>query len=652
VKIEFDVALPPRQVWDVIADTQHVNEIFYKTPAVQLLSTDGQVARLRGTYGFIGPEYDEYPWEFEVPNRFHLVRKFTRGVLKLNDVQARLTETADGTHVEYTNAIETSRSPLAAIVRVGFRWQVRKALARLKEFVVGLVPDQAIEWPPANPYASVTIARAEPFVASLRRDHPGQGTAIDQLVGYVATAPDHDVGRMRPYELADKWSLARDEALELFLQATRAGLLQLSWDILCPSCENPSTAVTRLADLPQGESHCPACDIDFGTSFDESVEATFSPSPGVREVSQGVYCFGSPQHTPNWLAQFVVEPGDERVLETELSVGRYRVQAAGVDGRALLEVVDDDDDELAVKLTSDDGARPEIGCERPRLGAGKVRIRVANDDERARRVQLVHRRLASSAVLAPDITSLGTFRDLFTDDVLAPGQSLQVGRTVILFTDLVGSTAMYERVGDATAYSLVRRHFEIMEKAIADHGGRIVKTIGDAVMASFPRALDAVLAGWDGIVGVRAMAEQDRTAPELALKVGVHVGPCLAVEANQASDYFGRTVNIAARVQGLAGADEIVLSNEVRESAGVAAWVEAVTTQGADAREDSKPIKGVAGEIEVLRVKLRDGPATVEMQAAADPDDVDPERTMDDRGPRAPQTEADRAPPPEETLVD
>ena len=99
--------------------------------------------------------------------------------------------------------------------------------------------------------------------------------------------------------------------------------------------------------------------------------------------------------------------------------------------------------------------------------------------------------------LGLELLHVQPFRELFADHVLPPGESLQVKRVAFLFTDLLGSTAMYARKGDPRAFGLVREHFEVLFQAAERHRGITVKTIGDAVMASFMTSLDALRAAID-----------------------------------------------------------------------------------------------------------------------------------------------------------
>ncbi|MGE5707978.1 MAG: adenylate/guanylate cyclase domain-containing protein, partial [Bacteroidota bacterium] len=192
------------------------------------------------------------------------------------------------------------------------------------------------------------------------------------------------------------------------------------------------------------------------------------------------------------------------------------------------------------------------------------------------------------------------FRELFRAETIAPGGSFSLRTLTILFTDLKGSTALYERVGDLAAYRLVREHFKILEEAVAAGGGAIVKTIGDAIMATFPHPRQAVgtisrmhhrLDEWN-----RANGDED-----LTLKVGLHEGPCIAVNSNDKVDFFGQTVNLAARIQGLAGSRETYLSESVLAREGVQ---ETLGREGFELHPETAHLKGISEEVRVVRATL------------------------------------------------
>lgn len=146
--------------------------------------------------------------------------------------------------------------------------------------------------------------------------------------------------------------------------------------------------------------------------------------------------------------------------------------------------------------------------------------------------------------------------------------------------------------------AIVRQNLsdERLQEVTTRHGGAIIKTIGDAIMAAFLEPVDAVRA---------AIAMRDETASfnrsqpnkELILKIGVHKGAAIAVTLNDRLDYFGQTVNLAARVQNLADADEIYISRDVHEAPGVDAALKGFTVDQQVAR-----LRGVHQELHVFRI--------------------------------------------------
>jgi class 3 adenylate cyclase len=161
-----------------------------------------------------------------------------------------------------------------------------------------------------------------------------------------------------------------------------------------------------------------------------------------------------------------------------------------------------------------------------------------------------------------------TFHDLFRAEVFQDTEGFTIKDVTILFTDLKSSTQLYHQIGDLNAYALVREHYGILNTAILNHHGAIVKTIGDAIMANFNHPIEAVGAGLEMLSGIRELNRLNQSSHHgvLSLKIGIHRGAAIAVTLNNRIDYFGQSVNIASRVQGSAGGDEIFLTDEIYRS--------------------------------------------------------------------------------------
>jgi class 3 adenylate cyclase len=183
-----------------------------------------------------------------------------------------------------------------------------------------------------------------------------------------------------------------------------------------------------------------------------------------------------------------------------------------------------------------------------------------------RHVKLERRQWPARAATAAVVSTLPEFRRLFGSDVLRQGVSLRTGRVALLFTDLTQSTALYRSMGDAKAFQLVHDHFDLVQKIVAEHHGTVVKTMGDAVMAAFVDDTDAVRAALGLHASLRAFRGDHAGFEQGYFKIGIYAGPCYCVTANGILDYFGQTVNIAARLQAQAGAGELVLAEEACEA--------------------------------------------------------------------------------------
>jgi class 3 adenylate cyclase len=191
-----------------------------------------------------------------------------------------------------------------------------------------------------------------------------------------------------------------------------------------------------------------------------------------------------------------------------------------------------------------------------------------------------------------------TFRDIYRTDTLAIGQRLKILSLTFLFSDLRGSTELYERVGDLVAFDLVDEHFRLLQEIIASERGAIVKTIGDAVMATFEtpdRGIAAAIRMREAMSDLGAQRQQQ----SLRLKIGIHEGSCLAVTLNEQQDYFGQTVNIASRVQGLATSRSIVVTEQVVENAQASALLEG---SGLKPTLRRATLSGIADEISVYEI--------------------------------------------------
>jgi class 3 adenylate cyclase len=232
-------------------------------------------------------------------------------------------------------------------------------------------------------------------------------------------------------------------------------------------------------------------------------------------------------------------------------------------------------------------------------------IELRNDTGAERLFRIEREAWGGQAATAAEVTALQLFRDLFAAEALRPGDQISVGQMTILFTDLRNSTRLYREIGDAVAFGAVMNHFDVLREEIAREGGSIVKTLGDAVMAVFPRAAPALRAI---IKAQTALAAPPEGVRPLTVKAGLHAGPCIAVTLNGRLDYFGSNVNIAARLEPLSTGEDCVITADVCRDPEVAELL-ADPASGLAAEPSEAMLKGFDNEcFELWRVKRSSSP--------------------------------------------
>jgi class 3 adenylate cyclase len=290
---------------------------------------------------------------------------------------------------------------------------------------------------------------------------------------------------------------------------------------------------------------------------------------------------------PHVVAQLAIDPGATRTELADLAPGAYHLRLSSAGGTANVELPV----ASSLSVTLREG---EIGVDvAPPDDATKVVLRSTVD--KAATVLLERAGFNADAALGSVVASFPDFLDLFATEAPATGVDLSIAHLALLFSDLTGSTALYGRVGDARAFAIVEEHFRDMTKVVTEHRGAIVKTMGDAVMATFVSEVDAVAAA---IAMVRRCREKHGEL-DLSAKLGVAAGPCLAVRANDRLDFFGTTVNLAARLQARARGGQLVVTRELSTHPGVSALMAPFPRT-----EFKAALKGIATEQDLVGVDV------------------------------------------------
>ena len=441
------------------------------------------------------------------------------------------------------------------------------------------------------------------------------------------TTDDYDLFRVNPLAFAARHDLPPDDVVDVFIVAAKVGLFDFSFNLLCPGCGGVETTHRSWNGLSADAVYCAVCKMDVPVVLDEQVEVSFTIAETVARLvvdpfkSAADYMrffFSSNFHRSKSHLEItsriakgflLLQPGSSTTLRLEVPPGKDH-RAISMDAHSSMDL----------PVTPDGAARVEIEVvpgglapKRAAIRAGQVELVAHNRTESLTGLVVIEDALAEihaaravdpswfePFLTAKQLLNHQRFRDLFKAQTLDPSLRLRIRSLTLLFTDLKGSTALYDSTGDVTAYGFVQEHFAALTTAVKKHRGAVVKTMGDAVMASFSRPEDALQAADEMLAAMRPVNDRVKDlGHSTGLKVGIHEGAALAVASDERLDYFGQTVNIAARVQALADAGEIWVTAAVMNAPVVAALV---AERGYASEAKRVALKGVGHPTDVFRL--------------------------------------------------
>ena len=460
----------------------------------------------------------------------------------------------------------------------------------------------------------------ESLFSALRRSaKPKPVSAIEKL---ITDTPDCELCRINVLAFAASHNLNEEDVIAVFLHGARLGIFDMSWNILCPACGGVLDSGATLKTVRQAEYRCVLCARGCEPTLDEIVEVTFTISPRVRKIaahdprtlsfveyyrqifwSSGVD-LPDDETLTKWVRETTLDsrelsPGEKVVLSVQLPKGEVDLFDPVLHMSHHLEVKGEparESQSLSFVMTTDYAPEETVQM---RPGPLKLTLENRSDVRTLPAVWVVSDKVHELVnkrrpfLTAKRLLTNQTFRDIHRTDTLDVDQRLKITSLSFLFTDLKGSTELYERVGDLVAYDLVRAHFRILNEIVAAESGAVVKTIGDAVMATFPtphRAMAAALKMREAVKDLKG---------DLLLKIGIHEGPCLAVSLNDRQDYFGRTVNIAARVQGLATSRSIFATKRVVADSEAS---KLLRSNGIAPTPEKRSLRGIANQFEIFEI--------------------------------------------------
>jgi class 3 adenylate cyclase len=555
---EFELKVTREDIWPYLIDTSSFNQRL-GLPKFNYIETDG---KLFGTtkQGGMRLEWEEVPWEWEYLKEIGNARIYSKGFSKYLRVRFILEPYGESRSRLY---VYFGWIPKNFLMKRLLLYAMPKLEADFRK-VFGEIQTEIQKNANASYQLVGKLSNVPTFIGDVHWVHPEkldqvkeelirsgiQPNTIEKVYDYLRKTGDNGLDRIRIKSLSKTLGRDSDELLKMFLYGCRLGIFTLSWDIICPHCRGVRTSLQKLGDLPEKDD-CEVCEIEFETTGQNSIEVTFHLHPSVRIIEKQMYCAAEPATKKHIILSKSVQPGKSFSTNLLIQSGVYRLRKKGKPNYNLVEVNDKYEDKEIVWL--DENGEKEIQVKT------KPGLVFQNEESESVTIVMEERKEDQLSLRPKELFNFNEFRDLFSEEAIATNLQLDIGVQTLLFTDIVGSTRFYESVGDHGAFLQVREHFIKAYTLIKNEKGAVVKTIGDAIMASFPSPLLALRAAKE----MQEWFHPENKHTPVRIRISIHTGNCLAVNLNSNIDYFGNTVNYAAKMQNVTQSGEISISEAV-----------------------------------------------------------------------------------------
>ena len=537
----FHIEADIKTLFGVLSNTSSVNKYLGFAPREER-EVDGKVLVSTRFLG-MDQEWVENPWRWSsgryiISERDHLKGPYTK---ELVIVHIEPSATGFNVHFQYESDIKYFwLKKLIDFTFAGFGKNYEKAIRELCE------------------NSSLKTVRT---ITDLERRgiHTLENLGVDRSIAekmsqLLYASDDDEVFKIRLPELALKWVIELDRLIEPFLIASKNDLLEICWDVLCPHCKGSRTRALNLNDLIY-DNKCDPCEYTFSLDDIDSIDVTFKLHPKIREVKEISFCAAEPHKKQHIIFQDKIESGSEVTIfhSEDGDLGLFRCRVLGQKQEALFKQSIGRQEPSEVTWDCESNLIFE-DCSR------EINLKIINNAKDTI-IVIFEKVLPPQFYLSPlKIFNSDFFKTQYQDQKIARGVQLKLPVQVILFTDVVDSTKLYQKLGDAEAFRQIQNHFEIISSLLKKHDGIQIKSIGDAVMATFG-TIEGVFKA------AKEMCEKINADEKIIFKIrlSVHKGSVIAVNYNTGIDYFGNNVNLSAKLQAIANADEISMSEEIFE---------------------------------------------------------------------------------------
>ena len=556
---QWELEADAKHLWPLVSDTDRFNKAMGLPAPNFTYDNSGEQPKVFADVKFKGMKvrWQEHPFQWICEREMSVLREFDEGpfewvtsTVELLPMARQRTRLIHRFQVKPRGWFGKLFTPLQFGVLT--KRSLNKVYRRLEEIAndtsCGFACD--VSFGAAPKFSPAQLKYLEDRVGRLGREIRNVQLA-KEFGEFIQQVADPTAVRIRPFGLASKLDCTRDQSLQICLEGVRAGLLNLSWDIICPVCRIAADNVSSLGRI-ESHAHCKVCNLQFEASFSQSVEAIFSVHPEIREVELKTYCIGGPYHAPHVLAQNRLLANQHVDVGVVLSSGKYEITGPQLGQKWVVEAEDDAEASRA-EFVIGDASSSELAV----VNSGQACVAVDNQSELEVLVRLEQASKQTDALTATVASQHPLFRELFPAEVTTAEQLVGLSNVYLLAIGHTLADELLDQVGDMRVrenWNRLQEKFPTGEKRC-----KIIECTHESLIASFDLADDML----ETLSNVLADDQSQAVIPMSECCFAINSGEVMTgVSANQPST-FGKTVRDTKKILSESLVGELRLPNEV-----------------------------------------------------------------------------------------
>ena len=447
---EWTLDVTPKRMWPLVSDTDRFNEAIGLPAPKFTYDHSGPERKIFADANFNGMKvhWREHPFQWIHEREMSVLREFDSGPFEWVTSTVELHPLAGG-RTRLIHRFQVKPRGWFGKLMTPFQFafmtkrSLKKVYAKLETIAndtsCGYACDVAFSKPVQLTAAQKQALgeRLESLSKSISNQH--LVTEFGKLIRSVA---DPIAARLRPIPLSQKLDCSLEQSLETCMRAVEAGLLDMSWDVICPVCRIAASNTSSLERV-QEHGHCDVCNLDFEVNFAKSVEVIFSVHPEIRPIELKTYCIGGPYHAPHVLAQNRLLPDQFVDIGVDLAAGNYQICGPQL---ANLPEVRVHDDAVANRAELSIGSSTETSLPDLQSGVSCVHIENRSESEILARFELASDR--DEAVTAATIGQHSLFQQLFPGQINDAAALVDVSNVYLLAVKHLDAEGLIEKVGE------------------------------------------------------------------------------------------------------------------------------------------------------------------------------------------------------------